>query len=217
MRERCVLNSAASTGKRMAVAVGAAVALLAVLIAPAGAASQGFIRDELPVGFFYGTFGESPNVVLLAGGTVEEFCEDNPEAPFGAAPGVAPLRVFPRSDGSTDLKVNAKDQPINLYLTDIEGAPPWVGQACAEFFATGVAPQPFASGTADLKVRTTVVNPDLVDVFNSVNGIAFGTEGTGFEGKTYRVKAQADLVVENGVPVGDPADFVGFSMQEIRR
>jgi hypothetical protein len=45
-----------------------------------------------------------------------------------------------------------------------------------------------------------------------VNGKATGTDGT-----EYKVRGTADLVVEDGVPVGDPRDFVGFQLTQIRR
>jgi hypothetical protein len=187
------------------------VLLLVGVAVPANADPQGYIEDELGVGYFYGTFDQSPNVTLLAGGTAEDFCEANPEDPFNGEPETAPLRVFLRTDGAVDLKVNDKDQPIHLYYTELDG-PPWIEQVCAAYFEDGTAPQPFASGIADLKVRVSVVSENLVDVFNSVNGTATGTDG-----REYKVRAWADLIVEDGVPVGDPADFVGFQLTEIRR
>jgi hypothetical protein len=201
-----------TTVRRTATAVLATCLLLAWSATPTLAAPQGYIEDELGVGFFYGTFNQDPDIILLAGGTAEEFCEDNPDDPFNAEPGIAPLRVFPRPDGSVDLKVNAKDQPIYLYYSEIGDGPTWIAQVCQDYFADGTAPGPFASGTADLKVRISVVSEDLVDVFNSVNGTAIGTDGT-----EYKVRASADLVVENGVPQGDPAEFVDFQLTEIRR
>jgi hypothetical protein len=200
------------TIRRTVTAVLAACLLLAGSATTAFAAPQGYIEDELGVGYFYGTFGEDPDVVLLVGGTAEEFCLDNPDDPFNAEPGTAPLRLFLRPDGAVDLKVNAKDQPIYLYHSDVGDGPVWIAQVCAEFFTSGTAPEPFASGTADLKVRISVVSEDLVDVFNSVNGTATGIDGT-----EYKVRASADLVVENGVPQGDPTDFVDFQLTEIRR
>lgn len=173
---------------------------------PATANPKGFIEDEVGVGYFYGTFNQSPNTVLLAGGTVEEFCDANPD------PGTAPARIFPRSDGSVDLKVNDKDQPIYLYTIDFDGVPPWIDSVCEAYFDGEPTPSPFASGTANLKVRVSIVSESYVEVFNSVNGRATGTDGT-----EYRVRAWADLVVENGAPVGNPEDFVGFVLKEIGR
>lgn len=186
--------------------------LLVGVAVPAGADPKGYIEAELGVGYFYGTFDQSPNVVLLVGGTAEEFCDDNPDDPFSGEPGVAPHRLFPRTDGSLDIKANDKDQPIYLYESEFGDVPPWIAAVCDDYFDDGSAPEPFAEGTADLKVRISVISDDLVDVFNSVNGKATGSDGT-----EYKVRAWADLIVENGVPVGNPADFVGFEMTEIRR
>lgn len=185
--------------------------LLVGIAAPAGAEPKGYIEGQLGVGYFYGTFDQSPNVALVVGGTAEEFCEDNPEDPFGGEPGMAPLRTFLKHDGSVDLKVNDKNQPIHLYHTELNVAA-WIVEACDAYFSGGGAPAAFASGTADLKVRISVLSENLVDVFNSVNGTATGVDGT-----EYKVRAWADLIVENGMPVGDPRDFVGFQMHQIRR
>lgn len=201
-----------TTIRRTVTAVLAACLLLVGYTTAASATPQGYIEGQLDYGYFYGTIDESPNVHLLAGGTAEEFCLDNPDDPFDAEPGTAPLRTFLRQDGSVDLKVNAKHQPIYLYESEVGDGPTWIAQVCKDFFAGEPTPEPFASGTADLKVRTSVVSEDLVDVFNSVNGKATGVDGT-----AYKVRASADLIVKDGVPVGDPADFVDFELTEIRR
>jgi hypothetical protein len=121
--------------------------------------------------------------------------------------------VFLREDGEVDLKVNVKDQPIYLYHTEFNDIPTWLEAICPGIVTdASVPPAPFAMGAADLKVRITVVSDDLLKIFNSVNGKATGTDGT-----EYKVRGTADLVVENGVPVGDPRDFVGFKLTQIRR
>lgn len=180
------------------------VMLMVGVAAPASADPQGFIEDEFEYGFFYGTFDQSPNVALFAGGRIEEFC-------FGD-PGTAPLRVFLRNDGTVDLKVNDKDQPIFLYDTEFNDIPTWLGAICPGIAGGDTPPEPFATGDADLKVRITVVSDDLLEIFNSVNGKATGTDGT-----EYKVRGTADLIVENGVPLGDPREFVGFKLTEIGR
>jgi hypothetical protein len=182
------------------------VVLLVGVAAPASADPQGFIEDEFEYGFFYGTFDQSPNVALFAGGTFEEFCAGDP------GPGTAPLRVFLRNDGTVDLKVNDKGQPIYLYHTEFNDIPTWLGEICPGIASGDAPPEPFAAGDADLKVRITVVSEDLLEIFNSVNGKATGTDGT-----QYKVRGTADLIVENGVPLGDPREFVGFKLTEIRR
>lgn len=181
------------------------VVVMVAVAAPATATAKGFIEDDLEYGFFYGTFDESPNVALFAGGPLEEFCGMND-------PGTAPLRVFLRSDGTVDLKVNAKGQPIYLYETDFNDIPEWLGAICPTIAAGDPPPAPFATGEGDLKVRISVVSDSVQEIFNSVNGTATGTDGT-----EYKVRGTADLVVQDGVPVGDPRDFVGFKLTEIRR
>ena len=188
-------------------AIAGATALALGLTAGASASAKGFIEDELEYGYFFGTFDQTPNVTLFAGGPIEKFCDDNP--------GTAPLRVFPRADGTVDLKVNDKDQPIYLYETtfnDGDYIPMWLDAICPGIGAGDEPPVPFATGSADLKVRITVVTDDHLKISNSVSGKATGTDGT-----AYKVRGTADLVVVDGAPVGDPRDFVGFKLTEIRR
>ncbi len=199
-----------SVKRKLTTALVVAATALMAFGNPATANSKGFIEEQVGVGFFYGTFDQSPNILLLVGGTAEQFCEANPDDPFNAEPGTATQRTFLRSDGSVDLKVNDKNQPIYLYNIDFDGGPPWIESVCADHFDGVEAPRPFASGTADLKVRLSIVSENYIDIFNSVNGRATGTDGT-----EYRVRGWADLIVENGQPVGDPADFVGFVLKEI--
>ena len=185
--------------RTVAVAISVAVLTLAFAMP---VAAQGFIEDEFEYGFFYGTFDQTPNVALFAGGRIEEFC-------FGD-PGTAPVRVFLRNDGTVDLKVNDKDHPIYLYQTEANDIPTWLGDICPGIAIGDAPPEPFAEGDADIKVRITVVSDDLLEIFNSVNGKATGTDGT-----EYKVRGTADLIVENGVPLGDPREFVGFKLTEI--
>jgi hypothetical protein len=186
-----------------AAAVGSVMAPTAVLAEP-----QGYLQDELGVGYIYGTFDPSDNLALLVGGTAEDLCNE-PGDPFDAEPGSAPLRVFLRKSGAVDLKVNDKDQPIHLYHVGGQDAADWLAGVCEDVDSV---PAPFASGTADLKVRISIITDDLVDVFNSVNGKAAASDGT-----EYKVRASADLVVEDGVPVGDPSEFVRLQVTEIGR
>ncbi len=183
---------------------GATVMLMVAVAAPASATAKGFIEAELEEGFFYGTFDQSPNVALTAGNPIEGFC-------LGEE-GTAPLRVFERKNGAVDLKVNTKNWPIYLYETDFNDVPAWLEDICPGIVAGQTPPEPFATGEADLKVRTSVVSEDLIEVSNSVNGKATSTDGT-----EYKVRATADLVVVDGVPQGDPRDFIGFTLTEIRR
>ncbi len=131
---------------------GLLIASLTVIAGPASAAPQGFTEDEFEYGFFYGTFDQSPNVALFAGGRIEQFCVGDP--------GTAPLRVFLRDNETVDLKVNAKDQPIHLYYTEFNDIPEWLDAICPEIAGGGDAPAPFASGTANLKVRDSYLFED---------------------------------------------------------
>ena len=71
---------------------------------------------------------------------------------------------------------------------------------------------PFASGVAKLKQRISS-SPDGVDeIVNGVSGFATGPDGT-----MWKVRTWADFVVDNGVLIGDPAEFQGLSIHEIRR
>lgn len=205
------LTPARRAPRGAAAVVATIIALLMAGATTASAEPQGHVRTETGIGYFYGTFDQDPNVTVLVGGTAEEFCLDNPEDPFNAEPGTAPLRVFPDDDGSVDLRVDDNGQPIHLYYQSVGGGPEWIEVVCAAYFADGTVPEPFASGTAHLKVRLTI-DGNVVDVFNSVNGIAVGDDGT-----AYKVRAWADLVVVDGVPQGNPEDFVGTKIVEIRR
>jgi len=203
------------TSNRIKTMIGGALATAAIfgsVLGPATAHAepQGYIQDVFPVGLFYGTFDEGPNLTLLVGGTVEEFCLSFPDDP-----GAAPMRVFFRNSGTVDLRVNDKDQPIYLYEQTVGDAFDWIDSVCPDVLDEDpdtVAPAPNAIGTADLKVRISIISDDLVDVFNSVNG-----ELAASDGAEYRVRASADLIVGPFGPVGDPADFVSFELTEIRR
>ena len=188
----------------------ATAALIGSFLGPgiAHAEPQGYLQEVYAVGLVYGTFEEEgSNLTLLVGGTVEEFCP--------ADPGTAPMRVFPRRNGTVDLKVNDKGQPIYLYEQTVGDSFDWIDSVCTDVFDDDPdtnAPAPDAIGSADLKVRISIISEDLVDVFNSVNGELVASDGT-----EYRVRASADFVVENGVLLGDPADFVSLKLTEIRR
>lgn len=197
--------------------IGALVATAAAVATMAGPtavhAGQPDTQEEFGYGYFYGTFDQSPNVTVLVGGTAEEFCLDNPDDPFNAEPGVVPSRVVVRTSGRVDVRVNERNQPIYLYEQPDVVGPEWIEGVCSDFFdgdPATVVPAPFASGNAKLTVRISVISEDLVDVFNSVKGTAAASDGT-----AYRVRGSADLVVENGIPVGDPTEFVHLRVTEI--
>ncbi len=200
-----------TTGALVAAATVVGTAAISV---PAHADPQGYIEVETGVGYFYGTFDQDPNYVLIVGGSAQEFCEDAPDDPFGnAEPGTATARIFERN-GVTKIKVNSSNQPLYLYEYPTDG-PEFIAAFCDIYFdddpATTV-PEPVAHGSGNLKVRTTVFSESAVDVFNSVNGTLEAADGT-----DYKVRAAADVFVQDGMPVGEPSDFVSFSLKEIRR
>jgi hypothetical protein len=166
------------------------------------------VKEEMSYGYFYGTFEQTSNIVLLAGGTADEFCPEG----FDGSPGMTTSRTFVRQDGSVDVKVNDRRQPIHLYETGPLDAMAWITEVC-ENLDSG-APEPFASGTANLKVRDSYLfdggPPERL--FNSVNGRATGTDGT-----EYSVRASADIPFEDGAPVGIPPDWLSFDLKEIGR
>jgi hypothetical protein len=189
-----------------------AMAVLMSIAVPAGAAAQGFTEAEMGVGFFYGTFGEDPNTLLFVGGSAEEFCLDNPEDPFNAEPGSATYRIIDRESGATDIMTNTKSQPVYLYHHAGE-APDLLFETCDALFDGNPSTnplEPFAIGTGDLKVRLGIAADGTVDVFNSVNGKVSASDGT-----QSKVRASADLQVVDGVPLGDPADFVSLEVHQI--
>lgn len=204
----------ASTHRRLTLStlVGGAIAL--AMMAPAQASpddaddGDGTVIEQVgPVGFFYGTFGQSPNQFLLVGGTAEEFCEANPADPFAGEPGTTESKTTFMADGSIVDTIDESDQPIYVYEADIEGAPPWIGQVCAEYFATGATPTPLASGEGELDARVRFVSPDHIEIFNGVTG-----EMTGADGAEYRVEASADFTLINGAPDSSPDQFVSYTL-----
>lgn len=185
--------------------------LLVAVAVPALAEPRGYENQDLPIGYFYGTFDESDNLLLLAGASAEEFCADNPADPFNASPGTAPARVFEHNDGSVDVKVNDKHQPIFLYATGDEfRAPVWITGVCNG----DIEPDLIAEGTANLKVRDAFVFDDgpPARLFNSVNGTATAPDGT-----TYKIRAAADIPFGQAGPIGDPPDWVSLDVKQIKR
>lgn len=185
----------------------AAAALLGSVLVPASAHAeqQGYVEDVFPVGLVYGTFDEDPNLTLLVGGTVEEFCPGDP--------GSAPMRVFTRKNGTVVQKVKDRNQPMYLYEQTEGDAFDWIDSVCAQLDLdpNTVVVETYASGTANLRVRNRI-NDESVHIFNSVNGKLVASDGT-----QYRVRASADFTVGPMGPEGDPADFVSFELKKIGR
>ena len=178
------------------VLIAVAVVLMLGVAAPAGAET---VVEPFEYGYFYGTFGENPNVVLLAGGDAQDFCEQE-------NPGAIRARTKVLEDGSVTVSADKGNQPIYLYyVPQEEGAPEWLDRVCGG----GEIPAAFASGKAKLTVRDTYAfeGGPPTRIFNSVKGTAVGTDGA-----KYGVYGAADLPFVDGVPVGTPPDWVSFSL-----
>jgi hypothetical protein len=182
--------------RRKMILLVTAIAMIVAAAAPAGAEPRGFVEDELHFGFFYANF--DAGVSVFAGGPVESFCDGDP--------GTAPLRVFERKDGSVDLMVDARNQPIWVYESFLE-PPVLVEQVCSGRIAP---PAAFATGTANLKVRISILTNGVQEVVNGVNGKATAGDGT-----QWKVRTWADLTVIDGIPQGDPAEFQGVKIHKI--
>ncbi|MEZ5225956.1 MAG: hypothetical protein R2710_04590 [Acidimicrobiales bacterium] len=193
----------------------AATAIVGSVLAPAGLAGASEHRplvQEIGIGLVYETFDETDNQMLFVGGSVGEFCEDNPADPFNAEPGSAMARVFVHRDGAVTVKATNQEQPAYLYRTGAAGGPPWIEAVCADMANGAEPPEAFATGAVALKLRVTEHSPDLVDVFNSTRGTV-----TSADGSRFRVRSKADFILENGMPAGDPTDFVELDVRPMCR
>ncbi|WP_299443453.1 hypothetical protein [uncultured Phycicoccus sp.] len=192
--------------RRTAAVVFAGGVLLGGGVTGAAAAPQGYDEVDHEAGRFYGNF--DIDVLLFAGETAEYLCS-------GAPVPVVTARVYQRNDGGADLKVNSAGMPVYLYHSPL-GAPEFIDETCAAV-ADGdpstVPVPPFAVGTARFKERITVSAEGVVEIYNGVNGTASDSAGT-----TWKVRTWADFVLDDdGVPIGDPADFQGLALHEIGR
>ncbi len=182
------------TSKRSTKMIGGALVaagLAASVLAPATAHAkpQGFVREVYPVGLVYATFDDGPNLTLLVGGAVEEFCPGDP--------GTAPMRVFLRADGTVDRKVNDRDQPIYLYEQNVGDSFDWIDDVCENLDDSDTV-EPYATGTAHLVVRESETPDGVVDVFNSVNGKLVGSDDTNFESE-HRPTSSSDPRVPRAI------------------
>lgn len=188
-----------TTIQRTVTAVLATCLLLAGSITAATAGPRGYDEQPHVEGLFYGDFDQE--ILLFAGATTEDFCNGN-EPTHDA-------RVFQRSDGSVDIMVDASEQPIYLYSSPL-GAPELIAVTCEALFdgdPDTVAPVPFAVGDGLVRMRIDVEPDGTVHVVNSTVGSAISADGT-----TWRVRGWADLMIVDGMPVGDPADFQGLQV-----
>lgn len=190
---------------RTVTAVLAVCLLLAWTTAAALAAPPGYHEQNHDAGRFYANFEQ--DVLLYTGDGVESICTGAPEP-------TVPARVFHRKDGTVQLKVNAREMSIVLYRSPL-GAPEFIEETCTALFDNDPATvpvQPFATGTANFKERITISPDGVEDHVNGVNGFATGTDGT-----KWKIRTWADFVIDNGVLIGDPAEFQGLAIRQIGR
>lgn len=203
------------SGARLTTLLFLAGAMVAALAAPATATdkggSQGPTIVEGGLGYFYGDFGSPTAYHMLVGGAAEDFCEADPDSPFGAEPGSTTLVIRERKDGTTVIRSRSWDQPVHLYKAADPMAPSWIAGVCEAYFADGTVPTPFASGSAVVRSRVKIMPDGTVDVFNASRGFVYDAEGA-----KYKIRGAADFLVENGAPVGDPAEFVSFKLRKLR-
>lgn len=184
-----------------------AACLLVTGLATTASATSGASVEELqhPAGRFYGNFDEG--VLAFTGGGVEEICNGEPEP-------TVPARIVERGDGATVLRAMSPALPFVLYRSEL-GAPEFIDQTCQALFdgdPSTTPVQPFATGLGRFKERI-VAGPDGVEHHvNGVNGWALGDDGA-----IWKVRSWADFIIDNGELIGDPAEFQGLTLREIRR
>lgn len=171
--------------------------MLLAVVTGAHADRAGYEEQPHVDGLFYGDFDQK--ILLFAGATTQEFCT-----------GVQPThdaRVFHRSDGSVDIKVDASRQPIYLYASPL-GAPELIDMTCEAMFDgdPGSVPlEPFAVGEGLVRMRIEIAPDGTMHVVNSTVGTASTADDT-----TWKVRGWADLMVVDGVPAGNPSEFQGL-------
>lgn len=179
--------------------------LLAASATSAAASSREYVEQDHPAGRFYGGFGAG--VLLFTGGGAEDICNEAPEP-------IVTARVFECKDGTVKLKVKDEDVPFVLYRSELD-AFGFIDQTCQALFdgdPETMPVQPFANGTAKYKERISSSPDGLEEIFNGVKGIAESADGT-----KWKVRTWADFVVDNGVLIGDPAEFRGIKIRRVRR
>ncbi|GAA3638737.1 hypothetical protein GCM10022200_22600 [Microbacterium awajiense] len=165
MRKRTTGRIAAAALSAAALAAGAALAA-----APAHSATDvhtedtryGFVYDNVALG------DGQPPYLVIAGGTLEEFCAGGD--PFNASPGSAVLHVKvtgePGADGARLSEAFVTRGLIELYANDGMGAPAYLDHRCGIWAETGVLPEPYAIGAGTVKSGTE---------FSWAGGIAYGS------------------------------------------
>ncbi len=192
--------------------VAGALAVLALAASPAAAGlppddvdPQGYDIDTLSYLFFYDA--PADGIVVTVGGPATAWCTGDPSMVDG--------RTRVGVDGGFSGKVRAPEQSIFVYAFD-GIAPQLVDETCAALFdgdATTEPVAPLATGEGRLKVTETVDTDGVVWLFNGVNGFAASPDGT-----QWKVRTWADFgITPDGDLIGDPAEFQGAMVTEIRR
>lgn len=173
----------------------AAMAVAAVVGLATGAHATGYAEVPFEEGaFFYGDL--DAGVLLFSGESAEELCDGDDV--------VHHARLFHGADGSLTFKVDGSTQPLYLYATPLD-APEFADATCAALEAGEPIVQPFAEGEGTVRMRFTVNADGTLHMVNSALGAVVDGDGA-----MWRVRGQADLMIVDGVPVGDPSDFQGL-------
>lgn len=181
-----------------------AVAAIALTTVTSSAHARGYERVQLVEGLFYGNFDE--DVLLFMGSTAQDFCNDLEP--------VHDAREFHRADGSIELRVDRSAHPIYLYSSPL-GAPELIDATCDAMFDEDPATvpiEPFAAGDGLVRMRIEIAPDGTVHVVNSTVGSASSADGS-----TWKVRGWADLMIVDGRPDGDPADFQGLRVARAGR
>lgn len=193
-------------------AVATALVVLALAASPAAAGlppddvdPQGYDVDTLSYLFFYDA--PADGIVVTVGGPATAWCTGEPSMVDG--------RTRTGVDGTFSGKVRSPGQSIHVYAFD-GIAPQLVDETCAALFDGDPATEPIApiaTGEGRLKVTETVDPDGVVWLFNGVNGFASSPDGT-----QWKVRTWADFgITADGELIGDPAEFQGAMVTEIRR
>ena len=116
--------------------------------------------------------------------------------------------------GSTDLHASDGGMQIFLYHSPL-GAPEFIDATCQAMFdgdPSTYPVAPFVSGTAHFREHITVHPDGYEEHVNGVTGSATSPDGT-----RWRVRTWAAFAIDDGMLVGDPAEFQGLSLHQLGR
>jgi hypothetical protein len=187
--------------RRAGVVIGTAVLLVLGLLATAQARTT-VERGEWKEGLFYG----NDDLLLFAGGTVQEFCA-------GDEPVHDATYRYPDGGGFVMTVQPTTVRPLYLYettQTDSDGEPVTIVDApqfTAAVCAGSIQPEPFAAGEGRMKLRLDVTS-GLPHIVNSSWGTVTSDDGT-----IWNVRGRADLMIgADGMPTEDPSVFQSLQL-----